>query len=226
MSSIKYWPKDDRPREKLLREGEHKLSDTELLAIILRTGTNGRSAVDLAREILQKFKTLRNMSHIDLSLWNEIKGLGAAKITQIKAAIELGRRLSEESLKEDKPKIKSSQDIVKIFMPRMRDLKKEIFKIVFLNSQYQILETADIEEGTVNQANPIVREVFQKALQFFSSAIICLHNHPSGNPQPSQEDKDFTRDLAQAGVNLHIKILDHIIIGNDKHFSFKDEDLL
>lgn len=226
MPGIKYWPKDDRPREKLLREGEHKLSDTELLAIILRTGTNGRSAVDLAREILQKFKTLRNMSHTDLSLWNEIKGLGAAKITQIKAAIELGRRLSEEPLKENKAKIKSSQDIVKIFMPRMRDLKKEVFKIVFLNSQYEILETADIEEGTVNQASPIVREVFQKALQFFSSAVICLHNHPSGNPQPSQEDKDFTRDLAQAGVNLRIKILDHIIIGNDNHFSFNDEGLL
>ncbi len=127
--SIKAWPKEDRPREKLLKNGEHTLSNSELLAILLRTGVKGQSAIDLARRILQKFKTFRNLSYADLSHWKEFKGLGIAKIAQIKAAIEIGRRFRENELKENKIKIKSSNDVVNILMPRMRDLKTEIFKI-------------------------------------------------------------------------------------------------
>ncbi len=220
--AILNWPEADRPREKLLKNGEHTLSNSELLAILLRTGVQGQSAMDMAREIMQKFKTFRNLSHTDISHWKGIKGLGEAKIAQIKAAIEIGRRFREDELKEEKIKIKSSQDVVDILMPRMRDLKKEVFKIVLLDSQNSIIDIIEIAEGTVNQAAPIIREVFQKALQHFTSSIICVHNHPSGDSCPSKEDRDFTTELFHAGKIIQVKVLDHIIIGDNKHYSFAD----
>lgn len=222
---IKSWPEDDRPREKLLRNGEHTLSDSELLAILLRTGVKGNSAIDLARKILAKFGTFRNMSHTDTRDWKEFKGLGQAKIAQIKAALEIGRRFREVESSLEKIKIKSSRDIVDILMPRMRDLKKEVFKVVFLNSQNQIIAIEDITEGTVNHASPIIREIFQKALQHFAVSIVCVHNHPSGECVPSQEDKNFTRQLMTAGDTLQVKVLDHIIIGSSDYFSFSDRGL-
>ncbi len=223
---INNWPKEDRPREKLLKNGEHTLSDSELLAIILRTGVKGESALDLARRILQKFKSFRDMGQQDLAHWKELKGLGDAKITQIKAAIEIARRFGEEKIKEKRPKIKSSEDIIRILMPRMQDLKKEVFKVLLLNSQNRVIDIIEIEEGTVDQAKPIIREVFQKALQESASFIICVHNHPSGSPKPSSEDREFTRGLVAAGEALLIKCLDHIIIGNGSYFSFCDEGLI
>ena len=225
-TNIKNWPEEDRPREKLLKYGEYTLSNSELLAILLRSGTKGESAIDLARKILHKFKNFRNMSHTDISYLKEFKGLGTAKITQIKAAIEIGRRFREEEAKEDKLSIESSQDVAKILMPRMRDLKKEIFKTMLLNSKNKIIDIIEIEKGTVNEANPILREIFHQSLKNFVSSIICIHNHPSGNPHPSNNDKKFTSELKQAGKILHIKVLDHIIIGDDDYFSFADEGML
>lgn len=224
-TSINHWPKEDRPREKLLKKGEHSLSNSELLAILLRSGVKGQSAIDLARKILDKFKTFRNMSSADLSCWKEFKGLGDAKISQIKASIEIGRRFGEET-RDNKAKLKSSQDAVDILMPRMRDLPKEVFKILLLNSQNKIIDIVEIIEGTVNRVSPILREIFQKALQNFAASIICVHNHPSGNPQPSADDKMFTRELVQAGNALQIAVLDHIIIGDNTYFSFADKGLL
>lgn len=219
--SIKNWPKDERPREKLLRQGEHTLTNTELLAILLRTGTKGQSAIDLARQILQKFKTFRNMSHTDISQWKEFKGLGSAKISQIKAAIEIGRRFLTEE-KQPKVKIRNSKDTADIFIPRMRDLKKEVFKILLLDSHNTIIDTVEITEGTVTQANPIIREIISRALQNFASGLICVHNHPSGDTYPSKEDRDFTKGLYEAGKAMQINILDHIIIGDNKYYSFAD----
>jgi DNA repair protein RadC len=223
---INTWPAEERPRERLLKNGEHTLSDSELLAIILRTGVKGESALDLARRILQKFKTFRSIGQVDLYRWRELKGLGDAKVAQIKAAIEIGRRFKEEKIKERRPRIKSSEDIAKILMTRMQDLKKEVFKVLLLNSQNRIIDITEVEEGTVNQAKPIIREIFQRALQQFASFIICVHNHPSGNPRPSQEDKEFTQELVQAGEILLVRCLDHIIIGNDDYFSFCDKGLI
>ena len=220
--AIKNWPEDERPREKLLRQGEHALSNTELLAILLRTGTKGESAIDLARKIIQKFKTFRNMSHTDISQWKEFKGLGKAKLCQIKAAIEIGRRFFTED-KELKGEVKSSKDIANLFMARMRDLKKEVFKILLLDSRSNIIDIVEITEGTVTQANPIIKEIISKALQNFAAALVCVHNHPSGDPYPSKEDRDFTRELSQAGKIMQINILDHIIIGDNKYYSFADK---
>ena len=206
--------------------GEDQLSNSELLAILLRTGSRGVSAVDLSRKILEKFGTFRNMSHTDIRDWKELKGLGTANIAQLKAAIEIGRRFNEEEIKETRLQIKDAKDVVNVLMPRMRDLKTEIFKAVFLNSQNRIIAIEDIAEGTVNQAHPIIREIYQKALQHFTISIICVHNHPSGEASPSTQDKMFTKELCDAGKLMNIKVLDHIIIAGDKYFSFADGGLL
>ncbi|MEA1939656.1 MAG: DNA repair protein RadC [Candidatus Caldatribacteriota bacterium] len=223
---IKNWPEEDRPREKLIKNGEHTLSNSELLAILLRNGVKGESAIDLSRKILDKFKSFRSMSHTDLSNWYAFKGLGTAKIAQIKAAIEIGRRFGEEEIKEEKTTIESSRDVAKMLMPRMRDLKKEIFKTILLNSSNQLIDILEIVKGSVSQANPIIREIFHQSLRKFVSSIICVHNHPSGNPNPSSIDKQFTLKLKQTGEVLDIKVIDHVIIGNNDYFSFADEGLL
>ncbi len=222
-TSICFWPSDDRPRERLLKYGEHKLTNSELLAILLRTGVKGESAVSLARNLLAKFKTFRNMSHTDSRDWGGFKGLGDAKIAQIKAALEIGRRFREEEAKEERVQIKSAKDIVEILMPRMRDLKKEVFKVVYLDGQNRLIAIVEENEGTVNYASPVIREIFQRALQNFAIAIICLHNHPSGKAAPSLEDRSFTRRLADAGMTLGVKVLDHIIIGDDEFYSFAEK---
>ncbi|PKN37798.1 MAG: hypothetical protein CVU62_08725 [Deltaproteobacteria bacterium HGW-Deltaproteobacteria-2] len=224
-TGIGSWPQDDRPREKLLKKGAGTLSNSELLAILLRTGVKGKSAIDLARRIIEKFSTFRNMSHTDIREWKEFKGLGPAKIAQIQAALEIGRRFRDVEVNGSKQKIASAQDVVDMIMPQMRDLKTEIFKVVYLNSNNRIIEISDAAVGTVNHAMPIVREIIHTALQKFAAAIICVHNHPSANIAPSPEDKKFTQELTAAGKLMDIKVLDHIIIGDNTFFSFAEEGL-
>jgi DNA repair protein RadC len=224
--SIKTWPEDDRPREKLLRKGPKALSNSELLAILLRTGTNGLSAIDLARKVMKRFGTFRNMAHTDSRDWKEFKGLGSAKIAHIQAALEIGRRFREDEANADKQKISSARDIVDIIMPQMRDLKTEVFKVVYLDSNNRIIDIVDMATGTVNQAIPIVREIIHSALQKFAVSIICIHNHPSAGITPSPQDETFTKDLCQAGKLMQINLLDHIIIGNDEYFSFADQGVI
>ncbi|MGB4295721.1 MAG: DNA repair protein RadC [Smithellaceae bacterium] len=225
-TGIRSWPQDDRPREKLLKKGAGALSNSELLAILLRTGVKGVSAIDLARKMLAKFGTFRNMSHTDAQEWEEFKGLGPAKIAQIKAALEIGRRFREDEVLPSKQKIATAKEVVDIIMPQMRDLKTEVFKVVYLNSNNKIIDIADAAYGTVNQAAPIVREIIHGALQKFAAAIICVHNHPSANIAPSAEDKKITGELAAAAKLLGIRMLDHIIIGDGSYFSFADENML
>jgi DNA repair protein RadC len=225
-SSIKSWPEGDRPREKLLKKGACALSNSELLAILLRTGVKGASAIDLGRRMMESFGTFRNMSHTDMRRWKEFKGLGPAKIAQVQAALEIGRRFREDEVLGDKQKIASAQDIADILMPQMRDLKTEVFKVAYLNSNNRIIEISDAATGTVNHAMPIVREIIHAALQKFAAAVICIHNHPSANISPSPEDRKFTQELAAAGKLMGVKLLDHIIIGDGNYFSFTDEGLI
>jgi len=217
------WPQDDRPREKLLKKGANALSNSELLAILLRTGVKGVSAIDLARRIIDKFGTFRNMNHTDIRDWKEFKGLGPAKIAQIQAALEIGRRFREVEILKGKQKISCSKDVVNIIMPQIRDLKTEVF---YLNSNNKIIEISDAADGTVNHAMPIVREIIHAALQKFAAAIICVHNHPSANIAPSAEDKKFTQELISAGKLMDIKVLDHIIIGDGTFYSFAEEGVI
>lgn len=221
--AIKNWPEGDRPREKLLKKGAGTLSNSELLAILLRTGTHGTSAIDLARKILKKFSTFRNMAHTDARDWKNFKGLGSAKIAHIQAALEIGRRFREDEASTGKQKISSAKDIVDILMPQMRDLKIEVFKIVYLDSNNRIIDITDAATGTVNHAMPIVREIIHSALQKFAVSIICVHNHPSGIIEPSKHDKQFTNELCNAGRVMNVKIMDHLIIGDNDYFSFSDK---
>lgn len=223
---IKNWPEDDRPREKLLRKGAGALSNSELLAILLRTGTNGISAVDLARKVIKKFGTFRNMIHTDARDWKDFKGLGNAKVAHIQAALEIGRRFREDEANTGKQKISSAKDIVDILMSQMRDLKTEVFKVVYLDSNNRIIDIADVATGTVNHAMPIVREIIHSALQKFAVSIVCVHNHPSANIAPSTQDKKFTKGLSDAGKLMEIKLVDHIVIGDGNYYSFSDEGIL
>ncbi len=219
--TIKDWPENDRPREKLLRSGEHTLSNTELLAILLRTGTKGSSAIDLARKILLKFKTFRNMSHTDINDWQEFKGLGAAKISQIRAAVEIARRYNlEKNDGKKRLKLNSSAHIVELFRARMRDLKFEVFKVILCDPRNRIIDVIELDQGTPTGSCPLIRVIIEKALQNFASGIICMHNHPGGDAKPSAEDEQFTKDLINATQIMDIKLLDHVIFGELNYYSF------
>jgi len=219
------WPEDDRPREKLLKYGEHALSNAELLAILIRTGTNGKSALDIARELLQKFKTIRTMSGITITEFKQISGLKDAKIAHLKAAIELGRRMMSEE-KAFEGAVNSSSDVANYLMPLMRDLKKELFKVLLLDKRNSITNVIDMGIGSIDRVNPSIRDILQIALQYQAPAIIVAHNHPSGDVGPSDSDKSLTRDLIVASSAMELRVFDHIIIGENQYFSFADEGLI
>jgi DNA repair protein RadC len=222
---IREWSEDDRPREKLLKYGEHTLSNAELLAIMIRTGVPGKSAVDIGRELLHKFKSLRSMSGVDVSEFKKISGLKNAKIAQIKAAIELGRRLLSEEKALEGP-VKSSSDVVGFLMPLMGHLKKERFLLLLLDRRNVISEVMDIEHGTVDKASPYIRDIVQIAIRYNAPSIIIAHNHPSDSVTPSDSDKKFTKSLMMAAKATGISFFDHIIIGDNRYFSFADEGLI
>jgi len=224
-SGIKKWPENERPREKLFKYGEHTLTNAELLAILFRTGAKGMSAVDLGRQVVERFKTFRNMSHTDISEMRSFKGIGDTKIAQLRASFEIARRFMSEP-KKSSSVIKSPKDAAGLFMPRLRDIKKEIFQVLLLNSKNNIIDIVEIEEGTVDQANPHIREIALKALQNFAASIIAAHNHPSGEPEPSKEDGVFTKNLVAACSALQINVLDHIIIGDNRYYSFAEHKRL
>tara|TARA_B100000315_G_C14590687_1_gene595578 strand:- start:5341 stop:6072 length:732 start_codon:yes stop_codon:yes gene_type:complete len=219
------WPEDDRPREKLLKYGEHTLSNAELLAILIRTGINGKSAVDIARELLQKFKTIRTMSGIDITEFKQISGLKGAKIAHIKAAIELGRRMMSEE-KAFEGSVKSSSDVANYLMPLMRDLKKEVFKVLLLDKRNSITNVIDIEMGSIDRVNPSIRDILQIALKYQTPSLIVAHNHPSGDIEPSDADKLLTRDMVIASSAMELRVFDHIVIGENQYFSFADKGLI
>jgi len=220
---ITEWASDDRPREKLWKNGEQSLSNAELLAILLRTGVKGRSALDLARDLLFRFKTFQDMGQLDALSWSQIKGLGPAKIAQIRAALEIGRRFREDVVIRERPPISSSAQLAGILIPRLRDRKTEVVKVVYLDSRNRIILIHDAAQGTVNQAMPILREIFHTALQHFAVSLICAHNHPSGQAMPSAQDESFTRKLVEAGRIMQVSVLDHIIIAGSQFYSFADE---
>ncbi len=223
--SIKDWPRNERPRERLFKYGEHTLSNAELLAILFRNGSRGRTAVDLGREVITHFKTFRNMSHTSLQEFKRFKGIGKAKIAQLRSAFEVARRFMTEK-KNVQGTVDSPAEVAGLFMPRLRDLKKEIFKILLLDSKNNIIDILEIDEGSVDNAAPQIRDIVLKALQRFSVSIIAVHNHPSGDPEPSEEDIAFTRNLKKAGEILELNLLDHIIVGDNRYYSFTEKTRL
>jgi DNA repair protein RadC len=223
---MKELPPEDRPREKLIKNGAAALTDSELLAILIGSGTPEKSALDIARDLTADNGVLNNIAIVhDVKELAKTKGLGRAKASIIIAALELGRRIaSAEPLLRDS--ITSPEDGVALLMPRLRYEAKEHFLVVLLNSKNKVLEIKQISEGSLNSSVVHPREVFAPAVLHHAAAILTAHNHPSGDPTPSKEDKDLTNTLVQAGKYMGIPVLDHIIIGDARYFSFKEHSYL
>ena len=223
---MKELPPEDRPREKLIKNGAAALTDSELLAILIGSGTPEKSALDIARDLTADNGVLNNIAIVhDVKELAKTKGLGRAKASIIIAALELGRRIaSAEPLLRDS--ITSPEDGVALLMPRLRYEAKEHFLVVLLNSKNTVLEIKQISEGSLNSSVVHPREVFAPAVLHHAAAILTAHNHPSGDPTPSKEDKDLTNTLVQAGKYMGIPVLDHIIIGDARYFSFKEHSYL
>lgn len=224
-SSISEWPEDERPRERLLSRGAHALTDAELLAILLRVGVQGKSAVELGRELLARFGSVQGMMAAPLSAWDGIRGLGGAKLAQLQAALELGRRATLPTSREA-TFLKSTHQAAEYFAARLRALPDEHFRIAYLNRQGKLLEDALIAEGVVDTVRPTIRSIVARALQANASTLIAAHNHPSGEAKPSEADKILTRDLIAACHPIGVRVLEHVIITEGGQFSFADSGLL
>lgn len=208
----------------MILNGASSLSDAELLAIIIRSGTKELNAIQLGQSIIYKAGNIRYLQDLTFEELKSINGIGETKALQIKAALELASRVA--SYKPSKYKIKNPWDIYKYYMDSLRYQYKEIFKIVLLNTKNEIITDIDISMGTLNSSLVHPREVFREAIRRSSNKIILLHNHPSGNAEPSKEDKNVTKRLKECGELIGIEVIDHLIIGDGVYFSFKENMLI
>lgn len=225
-TSIKNWAIDDRPREKLLSKGREVLSDSELLAILINTGSGKRSAVDLAKEVLKLGENnLDELGKLSLHNLMEINGIGEAKAITIAAALELGRRRSTSELFIRKS-ARSSVEMAAFLKASLKDYANEVFAVVFLNRANRITHFKVVSVGGITQTVVDPRVIFKKALEVKATSLILCHNHPSGNLQPSRADEAITQKLKNAGKMLEINVLDHIIVSDEGYYSFADEGVL
>ena len=222
--SVKHWPEDERPRERLISHGPSTLSEAQLLAIIIRNGKAGRSAVDVGRDLLERFGSLAGIEQAGIKEICDVEGIGPAKAAEIKAAIELGRRYQKPSLAG--ASFCSSQDVAAYYRPRMKDLKKEVFRCALLDTKNKIIREEVVSVGSLSASIVHPRDTFKAAVRESAAAVIFIHNHPSGDIKPSQEDILLTKRLVQAGDVIGIQVLDHIIIGDGDHFSFRDNGMI
>jgi DNA repair protein RadC len=223
-TTIKQWPEGDRPREKLELQGARVLSDAELLAILLRTGNRGSTALDLARNLLSEGRSLREVAQMSMRDL-ENAGIGRARAAAIVAACELSRRIPSSSGKV-KPVFSGPEDVAAIYIPRLRDLKHEEFWVLLLSSSNRLLADKMITSGTLNSSLVHPRECFQDALKMSAATVIFVHNHPSGNAEPSQEDVTITKQLVESGKILGIPVHDHIIVAGNAFTSLADRGLV
>ncbi|MFW5992118.1 MAG: RadC family protein [Halanaerobiaceae bacterium] len=220
--TIKEMPEEERPREKLIKHGAESLSDAELLALIIRIGNRDRTAVELAQDMLSHFGGLKSLNYAGIKELTDIKGIGRAKAVQIQALVELSRRLATLN-GEKKEIIKSPADIADLLLPELRYLTQEVFKLILLDVKNQIIARPMISKGGLTSSFVHPREVFKEAINYSAAAIILVHNHPSGVPDPSREDIKITKKLIESGKIIGIDVLDHIIIGDGVFVSLKEE---
>jgi DNA repair protein RadC len=218
------WPADERPREKLLKRGAAALSDAELLAIFLRTGVAGRTAVDLARDLLSRFGGLRPLLQADLNAFCAARGLGQAKYTQLQAVLEMGRRHLSETLARGEA-LGNPDDTRRYLSARLRDYPFEVFACLFLDNRHRVIAFEELFRGTIDGASVHPREVVRRALVHNAAAVILAHNHPSGVAEPSRSDEAITRRLREALALVDIRVLDHVVVG-DELVSFAERGLL
>jgi len=223
---ISKWAEDDRPREKLMLKGKHSLSDAELLAILIGTGSREHSALDLAKMILiQTRNNLIELSKMQISELMDFRGIGQAKAITVIAALELGRRRRGSEVIQRK-KIQSSKDVFELFQVELAEKKYEGFWLLLLDRANKIIGQEKISEGGTAGTVADPKRIFKTAIDRHASSLILCHNHPSGNVEPSQADISLTKKMIQAGTLLDIQILDHIIIGEENYFSFADENMM
>ena len=223
--TVKDWPDEERPRERLVNYGVDYLTDAELLGIILVKGYQGKTSVELAKDLLSETKSLRKLDSLSYPEMSSVKGIGLAKFAQIKAALEIGKRLLRET-NSPKKKIHNALDLVNYYGPCMRDLKKEKFKVIMLDVKNKIIKDIDISVGSLTESIVHPREVLKEIIKESAASVIFLHNHPSGESNPSKNDLDITERLVEACNIIGVKVLDHIILGEDNYFSFAQEGLL
>ncbi len=223
--AITDWPNKERPREKLLHKGAEALSDAELLAIVLRTGTQGKSAVDLARHLIKEFRGLRHLLCADQEQLCQYLGMGPATYAQIQAIREIGQRFLREEVAQTR--LFGSPDATRQYLlSKLRDRKHEEFHILYLDSQYQLLHDEMLFRGTIDSAAVYPREVVKCALAANAAAVILVHNHPSGIAEPSQADRQITQKLIQALALVDIQVLDHQIVGDNRVVSMAERGLI
>ncbi len=225
--TIKNWPKEDRPREKLLDRGVEALTDAELLAIILRTGnaSTRESALDHSRILLKNFGGLKGIDRASIRELKALKGIGPAKTAQLKAGLEIGRRMGQQKWEAGRS-LRSSEEVFRHFRERLEREKREIFYVVLLTNKNRKIRDVKISEGSLTASLAHPREVYNPAIRESAAAVIFVHNHPSGDPAPSPEDIEITHRLKEVGEVMGIRVLDHVIIGHDRFFSFSDRKML
>lgn len=215
-------PTDERPRERLLKEGSHALSNQELIASILGTGTRQESVLQLSQRILHHFNGLRLLKDSTVDELKKIKGIGDSKAVQLLAALELGSRVHTFK-QEERYIIRSPEDVSRYVMEEMRFLTQEHFVALYLNTKNHVIHKKTIFIGSLNASIVHPREIFKEAFRYSAASVICLHNHPSGDPAPSREDIEVTKRLVESGKVIGIEMLDHIIIGDKKFISLKEK---
>lgn len=222
---IASWPQDERPRERLLSKGADALTDSELVAILIRVGFKGTNAVEMARQLLRQFGSLRGMVEAPAIALLGVKGLKGAKAAQLMAAVEIARRISTPT-ERGKLVMKSTTAAAEYLRGRLRGLSEEQFRVLYLNRRNALLEDALIAQGSVGAVRPSLRNIAARALQVNASALIAAHNHPTGMAEPSESDRMLTQDLIATSRPLGLKVLDHVIVGEETTYSFADSGLL
>jgi DNA repair protein RadC len=225
--TIKDWPEADRPREKLLAKGSHALTETELLAIILRNGnaSTGESAIDQARLLLNQFGGLKGIDDASASEISAVKGIGPAKVAQLKACLEIGKRIGSQKWETGQP-LHSAEDVFQHFRENLGREKRELFYVVLLNNKNRKIREVKISEGSLTASLVHPREVYNPVIRESAAGVIFVHNHPSGDPAPSPEDIDITKRLKEVGDVMGVRVLDHVVIGHDRYFSFNERGML
>ena len=220
-TSVREMPEDDRPRERIARVGAEALRDAELIAVVFRTGTREVGAVALAERLLKEFGDLRRVSQASLEELQQVKGIGAVKAIELKAALELGKRLAGYARPKNH-KINNIEDIVDLLMHKFRQYETEHFKTVLLTTKNEVMKIVEVSHGTLDATYALPADVFRQAVRDGASAVVVAHNHPSGDPEPSGSDIDLTKRLLDAARLMNIRFLDHVIFGDGRYVSLKE----
>lgn len=225
LTAVREIPEEERPRERLARVGPEALSDGELLAILFRTGTRSMGAVALGNHMVAEFGGLRRLAHASLEELQQVKGLGRVKAVEIKAALELGKRLAAYR-HPGRTRIRGAQDVAAMLMLELKDYEDERFKCLLLNTKNEVLKAVDVSRGGLDGTLAVPRDVFRMAVREAANAVIVCHNHPSGDPEPSRDDIALTKRLVEAGTVLGIRVLDHIVFGDGRVVSLAERGLM